>query len=411
MNKQLSYSLLDQVVVSGSTFMSGILIARMMGPEAFGGYTLANGVFVTLISLQQALLLAPLMVFGASKKEDTGHYLYATAVTHRALSAVSAIVVATVAFVLLLLDIDERISAALFGAAALVFPAQMYDFWRQVAIARGRLQILLICDILAKAFLLSMLFALYSIEWQRPFLAAYGSLVLSALIGALVLWNFGRRHLAFTREFGKYWARNWSFGKWDCRNQIILTISAQVPLYVLVAIHGAGQTGIVGAAIQLTGVFHVFLNGVMNNCFPTAVLINEREGLLALRTYAKRLILYLCAPVAAICLVAVAEARQIVQFLYADAFSSGGLGPFRILLAVGVVLAVMRPLDMMLRIRKQMKRRTNASLIELLFVSVAAYPAIAVHGALGAAYILVLGRSLSATVLALLVSRPETSEN
>lgn len=411
MKKQLRYALLDQGIFSGSAFLSGVLIARMMGPDAFGGYTLANGIFVILVGLQQALLLAPLIVFGASTTEETGPYLYATRVIHHVVAGVCAILMAAVATMFFVFDSDVNITAALFGTAALVFFALVYDFWRQVVIAKRELRNLLTCDFASKMLLISMLVVFYLSEEQHPFLFVYSSLVVSALIGAVAAWNFGRRHLVATHDYRKYWGKNWSFGKWSGLNQIIITATSQIPLYVLVSLHGTAQTGILGAAIQLTGVFHVFLSGIMNYCFPVAVLINEQERRSALTRYTKKLIFYLLAPISFICLIVIIETKEIVQFLYTDSFSSQGLWPFRILLLVGPILAVIRPLDMMLRVRSQMKRRSSASLIELLFVAIAIYPAVSFFGALGAAYILVLGRMVSAFVLAFVIWFPEINSS
>jgi O-antigen/teichoic acid export membrane protein len=192
---------------------------------------------------------------------------------------------------------------------------------------------------------------------------------------------------------------------------MIITATSQIPVYVLVSLHGTAQTGILGAAIQLTGVFHVFMTGIMNYCFPIAVHIHEQEERSALTRYTMKLIFYLFSAISFICIIFIIEAEEVVQFLYTDSFSSQGLWPFRILLAVGPVLAVIRPLDMMLRVRSQMKRRSYASIVELLFVAVAIFPAVSFFGALGAAYILVLGRLISVFVLAFIIWLPEIASS
>ena len=53
--------LADQAVVSGSNFLIGILLARQLGPEAFGTYVLLQAVMLYVNSYQGALIFQPLL--------------------------------------------------------------------------------------------------------------------------------------------------------------------------------------------------------------------------------------------------------------------------------------------------------------------------------------------------------------
>lgn len=62
--------LLDQAIVSGGNFALGVLLARWLGLEAFGEYSLLWMGVLFLLSLHQAYLTQPLMTLFSGKKEE-----------------------------------------------------------------------------------------------------------------------------------------------------------------------------------------------------------------------------------------------------------------------------------------------------------------------------------------------------
>ena len=70
--------LAGQLLVSASNFMTGILLARSLGPEGYGRYALAMGTMLFLGSIQTALIISPMMVKGPGRAEGAGkgHYRF-----------------------------------------------------------------------------------------------------------------------------------------------------------------------------------------------------------------------------------------------------------------------------------------------------------------------------------------------
>jgi len=56
-----NWAFADQAVVSGSNFVTGILLARFLGPEAFGLFVLLNLVMLYVNSFQGALIFTPMI--------------------------------------------------------------------------------------------------------------------------------------------------------------------------------------------------------------------------------------------------------------------------------------------------------------------------------------------------------------
>jgi O-antigen/teichoic acid export membrane protein len=57
----------DQALFSGANFLVNILLARWLSPAEYGAYSLAFAVFLLFAALHSAILIEPMMVFGAGK--------------------------------------------------------------------------------------------------------------------------------------------------------------------------------------------------------------------------------------------------------------------------------------------------------------------------------------------------------
>lgn len=77
---KLNITLADQAVVSGVNFLTGILIARFLGPEEFGRFTFVWMIVLLFYNLQYALIVAPMMSIGPKQTQDqSSAYLGANA--------------------------------------------------------------------------------------------------------------------------------------------------------------------------------------------------------------------------------------------------------------------------------------------------------------------------------------------
>ena len=66
----LNIAIFDQVIVSGTNFFTGVLIARFLGPKEFGFYTLLWIVVMLFSNLQYALIIGPMMSIGPKQNND-----------------------------------------------------------------------------------------------------------------------------------------------------------------------------------------------------------------------------------------------------------------------------------------------------------------------------------------------------
>ena len=63
-HSHVNWALADQAMVSGVYFLTGILLARYLGLEEFGRFTLAWMAVLFANSIQHAMIIAPMMSIG-----------------------------------------------------------------------------------------------------------------------------------------------------------------------------------------------------------------------------------------------------------------------------------------------------------------------------------------------------------
>lgn len=399
--KHFSLAIFDQLIVSLAGFLTGILIAKLLGVGAFGAYTLANGLFLILAGVQQSFLLAPLSVYGASDSEEVPEYLGAC---HRLQIGIALLITCLglmAAFISRIISSDNNIHTAFLYAAILGFFILSYEFWRHILIAKQRLDLLLVVDIVAKSLLIILLITpLFADKETLQLSFVYGYLILCAAIGGILGWYSSQKYLKKPQTMKGTIKRNYSFGRWALINHFVLMGSSQIPIYIIAAALSITEVGIIGAAIQITGIYHVFLNGINNYYLPRSVRVYEMGGFDALMKSINKLMIWLTLAVLAVSCCAIVFADKIIMLVYTEEYLTDGNWSFRILLLVGISLGLVRPMDIVMRVTERMQIRTIISFIEFLFVTILSLPFVYWFGLPGIACVLVGGRFLTAALLA-----------
>ena len=135
----VNWALADQAMISGVNFLTGILLARYLGIEEFGRFTLAWMAVLFVNSIQHAAINSPMMSIGPKQPETEAPAYYGAII-------VQQIFFSCAAFALLYAGV--RLSGAAFpewrveglalplAVAALGF--QFQDFLRRYFFTRGR---------------------------------------------------------------------------------------------------------------------------------------------------------------------------------------------------------------------------------------------------------------------------------
>ena len=257
-------ALLDQAIVSGANFLTGVVLARGVGVHDFGVFTLAWTAVLFLNSTQVMLVAAPMMSIGPKQSADDSASYYGCALVHGALFS------ATGAALLLFAVRASNWFAPQWGVRPLALPlaaaAGAYlaqDLLRRYFYSTERNGAVLMND--AVSYLGQM--ALLLLAWRSARLDCALALWIIAVtsvagillgivmlgpvrVGRDMLWRVAARHWTSSK-----WLLGSHFLQWSAGNVFFVT----APIYL-----GAAAAGVLRASQNLLGVTNVWFQSLEN---------------------------------------------------------------------------------------------------------------------------------------------------
>ncbi|MDA0661169.1 MAG: polysaccharide biosynthesis C-terminal domain-containing protein [Planctomycetota bacterium] len=293
--------------------------------------------------------------------------------------------------------VPSELTAAL-GALAIFTPfVLLREFARRVELARLRISVALLVDILSGALQVLMLFVL--IHWERlrtdtAYLAVGASCVLPALA-----WLF----LAFRGD--KFCAqsaahellRSWRVAKWSFLAQMVGLLHWQGVVWIIVWQLGAGATGVLAAANYVILLLNPLALGVCNYISPLAVNAYFQHGLGRVRS--------LIAMAMAAMGVIIATFSVAVYF-YSDLILTGlftssdyqGYGTLMLALGLNMMLGVMHMMnDQGVWAIERPEWLLRSTMIAVGVTLLLSLPMVHQYGLLGGAWSMLIGRFVGLT--------------
>ncbi|MEZ6114222.1 MAG: lipopolysaccharide biosynthesis protein [Pirellulaceae bacterium] len=264
-------SIADQAVVSGTNFVTSVLIGRVCGKEQLGVYALALTVVLFARGLQQQVIFAPYMVYchrrrGLALRAYSGSiWVHNAALALLTLLAMAGMTVAS----LLGWGPAELRSAMpsmlLIGAFYL-----LRDFVRQTALARMEMIAVTAIDVTVATVQIGGLLLL---AWLGELTVARALLMVGA--GCLVSsggWLLARRQvfLVVRTRIWRDWRHNWSFARWALASHLVGSTAPIAIPWLLTFASGPEATGMFSACSTIIGLAWVFVGGLTNLAVPRA---------------------------------------------------------------------------------------------------------------------------------------------
>ena len=261
-------SFTDQALSSACNFLTTILLARALGLEAFGVYTMVWLALYLAMSLQLGLIVSPMMSIGTKEQGAKAEAYYTIVFLHQA----GYVVVASGAIFFALTFVAGADSAladvALPGAmAAASYLTQ--DFLRRYLFARRRPAGILLIDVINQALKLGALAALWQAGmigvanalWAVAAAAAVSTLCGLSMSGPL-LW---RRQILTSVT-----ARQWHSARWLVLTGSVQWVLSYSGLLVTAGLFGPKVLGALRAAQSLLAVLNVVREALENIVPPLA---------------------------------------------------------------------------------------------------------------------------------------------
>ncbi len=275
-----SLALFDQAVVSGTRFLTTIIVGRLCGPDALGLYALAFSAIIFSGCLQESLLTSPYTIFIQHfSKRRRQRYAGSTFLQFGLLAAFCCTV-------LLLISIPTAFALGpdvvpILAVLLLVLPLSLgWEYARRTAFAHLNMPAALGFDITVSSIQLGCLGVL---AYTGNLTTTTALLAIACGTGTVVaIWallNVNRLRIASKRRVAVDLRRNWNLGKWLAGSQIMGAMTGHVGTWILIAAVGATEAGIFTAALTVVLLINPFILAAANIFGPRAAQVYASKGI------------------------------------------------------------------------------------------------------------------------------------
>jgi O-antigen/teichoic acid export membrane protein len=272
-----AWALTDQAVVSGTNFLTNVMLIRFMGIREFGVFALAWMSVLFVNSLQTALIVAPMMSIGP-KQEEKDRPSYFGAVVFQ------EIVLVFLCFVLVFAALKvsgnffphEGLQQLALPLAVSAFAYQLQDFVRRYFFATRQSRRAFADDVLSYLAQLPILFLLHKAGHLNSAIALW-VMAGTSIIGLVPGWLW-MEPIEFHREWiGAISRRHWKFSRWLSASSLLQWTSGNLFVLAAPVYYGAAAAGVLKASQNLMGAANVWYLG-LENIVPVETARRLRQG-------------------------------------------------------------------------------------------------------------------------------------
>jgi O-antigen/teichoic acid export membrane protein len=319
---------LDQGVVSATSFLVLLMLARWASVEHVGYYAIGISIIALAIAVQDSLVTRPYAIQVFRPPLGAQAHAFGALAFGILLSGVVALsLAATAAF----LGHGSGL-ATLFLALAAIMPFVLgREFARRYSFANLRMREALLLDAAACAMLVLGLVLAHGF---KPLTAATAMAVLGVASGtSLVAWCLIKRR-SFANRAGAVTStvrQSWGIGKWLLTSQVALQIQGYAAHWIALIVAGAAATGLYSACLSVVALANPFLFGFFNLLTPKYVRVYRHGGYRVLRRQAAVDTLILAVVMGAFTAFVASFGAVLMTYLFPGEAYSGGTGILTIL--------------------------------------------------------------------------------
>ena len=317
-------ALVDQAAVSGTNFLTTILIARWCGASELGVYSLGFSIAVMWACAQESLISMPYTIFRHRTLTETeAEYAGCVLVHQLLLSALALVVLFLTAGVLSLVGVVPGLVSVTWVLGLVIPFAMAREFARRFAFAHLRMAEALVLDLGAATAQVAVLVFLYSadaLSAATTYAAVGASCGLTSAIWLYSSWgNFQFR----SHQFGRTLRRSWSLGRWLFASQIALAVQGYFIHWLLAGTLGPTATGVYAACLTVVLFSNPLILGISNALSPRTARAFDEGGGPELRRVVLQVTLSLGAVMALFCVAVLLGGESLMGFLFQGAQYQG----------------------------------------------------------------------------------------
>ncbi len=387
----INWALSEQAIVSGASFVTSVLVARSLGIEGFGRFTLAwLGVFLVQ-NVHLALILAPMMTIGSKQTNTERPAYFGTVVFQQVIFAIVATFCVYSALKLSGWYAPElRISVLAEPLALLVFFGQFADCLRPYFFLLERGKISFALSAIRYGLQMVLLIAVFLwFDGESSLFAVFLAMSVSALIAFLTGLLFIEPVVFCSQTMPGVIKRNWRLARWLLPNSVALWARENFVFAATGAVLGLAEVGALRAAQQLVYAVNVILFGFGNIVPIRASKAYVTGGIDTLLDFIDQFVMRYNALIGVILLLVMLMGEVLITTIYGEIYSGYGF-LIRAFALVMLVQLARITVSTILQAMELTAYEFYASTAGFLFVAFASYPLIQNFGMAGAMLSMVL---------------------
>jgi O-antigen/teichoic acid export membrane protein len=309
-------ALSDQTVVSGTGFLTTLLIARWSEPGQVGMYAFGMSLLGVVLTCQYSLILQPYLIQWHNPHGSPTERAGASLTLSVLFSAGSILVLTVLAIGFLEWGAGPKMVVMTWAIAGVMPFALTREFARQFSFAHLAFGSAILLDIAVASIQLSTL-AWLGMSGRMSALSAY-----AALGGAYAFATAGWLYcvhaelVVSVRHVRTVLKQTWGLGKWLFAGQIIAQVETNIAYWLSMAIGGAVVTGVYAACMSIIAFVNPLMHGLGNSMMPRSVLAWRTGGGPELRHEAVRNAVLITAVMTAFSLAVLVAGEHVMHFLY-----------------------------------------------------------------------------------------------
>ncbi len=335
-------ALVDQALVSGVNFTTGLVLARYLSQASFGYYVLLFSVLLFVNGLQTALITAPMMVLAPRYAPgQRAQYINSVWVVQIVGYAVLAVAVTA-----LLLAVRPWLPASLLesGVASLVLVLLSYlgqEFVRRLLFVRHFSLSALVADFISYGFQLGAILVLIARQELSLGAVIWVSGATSLLSCVFGIIRLAPAPAAVSRADLRATCREqWNHGRWLVQSRVAEWGSNQIYLFVVASLLSVSATATLAATRNLLGFTNIMMLSLENFVPSTLTRQFLAGGIEAGVQWVRRFRLVLVSSMGAYCLAVAIFADPLMRLLYGPEY--GGTQTVVRLVALCYVLVALK---------------------------------------------------------------------
>jgi O-antigen/teichoic acid export membrane protein len=315
-SKEHLVSVVDQAIVSGTSFLTTLMIARYSDAGQLGLYAIGISLLLSLVAFQDSLILQPYTIQRETDQEKANDHTSASLALSGFFSAGSVLALFLVAIGFFVWGDQPGIVLVIGVIAGIVPFALVREFARRVAFAHLEMTRALLLDACVAFLQLSTLGFLGASGRMSAAAASIALGVASAItvVGWLfVTWSELTVRASHVRTIFR---QTWALGKWLLVGRITVQIQGFMTYWIALFIAGATVTGLYAACMSVVNFINPLVFALGNVMAPKLVLAWKDGGGPGLWHEAVRNAVLISAPVAAFSMAIFGAGDYMMHFLY-----------------------------------------------------------------------------------------------